>query len=84
MSDLRAAIQDRIDQPGDVYLETRAYVAAIQAVIDLHEPKPAMRSFGDRRPCCTACDDGRSVPVWPCPTVTLVASAMGIPAGEAS
>lgn len=63
-----------------LYLEHRDAIRAISAVLDLHTPKEAQRTFGDKRKVCASCDDGRSRPVWPCPTITMMASALCIPA----
>jgi hypothetical protein len=81
MSDFVREIYKRLAaSPGHpLYLEHRDAIRTISAVLDLHTPKDAQRTYGDRRQCCKTCDDGRSVPVWPCPTVTLMASALNVP-----
>ena len=80
MSDLAQKIIDIVTDPMEQALRPDMLAAGLRAVMNLHTRSEAQRTFGDRRPVCFACDDGRSRPVWPCPTITLVASAMGVPA----
>lgn len=60
-------------------------LAAVRAVVRVHEPIGAVQYAGSRqipRPVCTGCgtDDG-NWQLWPCPTIRAVSSAL---ADEAS
>lgn len=80
MSDLTQKIKERCEARADdlLFLRHAQAVAVIRAVLDLHRPGQAQRHYGDRRPVCRHCNDGRSVPEWPCKTLLAVASALGV------
>jgi hypothetical protein len=76
-TDIRTSIRKHLAEDSvDSYAE--AALPAFEAVLDLHSPREAQRTFGDRRPVCRSCDDGRSTPQWPCPTLQVIADTLGV------
>jgi hypothetical protein len=75
--DIRAMIRTHLaEESVDSYAE--AALPAFEAVLKLHSPREAQRTFGDRRAVCESCDDGRSVPQWPCSTLQVIADMLGV------
>ena len=54
-----------------------ALVAALRAVLALHVPKRKTVDTGKTHDYCTSPDHYRLTPVWPCPTVTAITTALG-------
>lgn len=76
-TDIRKTIRKHLTEDSvDSYAE--AALPAFEAVLDLHTQREAQRHFGDRRPTCRSCDDGKSVPQWPCPTLQVIADTLGV------
>lgn len=71
-------LNERLDDPIDVALNSRPYVEALRGVLRLHRSRDALGYYGDHRPCCTVCHSNGMTPVWPCPTVQAIADAFGV------
>jgi len=75
--DIRQAIRKHLAEDS-VDSVAEAAFPAFDAVLELHQPREALRSFGDRRAVCASCDDGRSVPRWPCATLQVIVDTLGV------
>lgn len=75
-------------QPGTVNAPRSVLREALRAVVELHAPIPcgpcSLRHEHQRCRWCTglAWPNTESMTTWPCPTITAVASALGVEIGE--
>lgn len=74
-----AELLRRSDDWLDVVLSPQPFAAAVKAVLELHKPASEVNPEGVRYAACAHCgfgDDG-----WPCPTVKVIAAALGVTDG---
>lgn len=76
MAELPDEIREWIENNAGTHQGADAATGAVLALLKLHRPMDAQRHFGDARQSCMACDDGRSTPRWPCPTLNVVVDSI--------
>jgi len=88
--DIAAEIRARLDQLDEELTSALTYgpvevpMAAVEAVLKLHEPVPLGTYLGDVPPLeCLECVEAAGVSAaWPCATVKAIAKALGVDAAH--